>query len=87
MLRISIAAVLVFLSTSAFAQRMDAVKSTKFGAGCVGALSTFAAGLGTCTVDGSKTRIWCPSGKVFDRDGAPPQSFVVRSICELNQVM
>jgi hypothetical protein len=87
MLRIAGTAALLLLSTSAFAQRMDAVKGIKFGVGCVGPVNKFAAGLGTCTIAGTKARIFCPSGETFDRDGVPPESFVARSICNLNQVL
>jgi hypothetical protein len=87
MLRMSIAAVFVLLSTSAFAQQMDAVKGIKFGVGCIGPVNKYAAGLGTCDIESSKARIFCPNGDVFDRAGAMPQSFVVRSICGLNQVL
>jgi hypothetical protein len=86
MLRLSTAAALVFLTTSAFAQT-EAVKGIKFGVGCVSPVSKYADRLGTCPLDDTKARIWCPNGAIFDRVGAPPQSFVVRSICGLNQVM
>ncbi len=86
MLRLSIAATLVFLATSAFAQT-EVVKGIKFGVGCTGPVSKFADRLGTCSLDDTKARIWCPNGEIFDRVGAPPQSFVARSICNLNQVL
>jgi hypothetical protein len=85
MLRLSIAAALVILTTSAFAQT-EAVKDIKFGVGCIGPVSKYADRLGTCSLDDAKARIWCPNGEIFDRVGAPPQSFVVRSICNLNQI-
>ena len=87
MLRLSIAAALVFMSTSAFAQQIEAVKGIKFGVGCVGPITTFAPRLGSCALDGAKARIWCPNGEIFDRVGEPPQSYVARSICNLNQVL
>jgi hypothetical protein len=43
--------------------------------------------LETCVIAGAKTRIWCPNGQVFDRVGAEAHSAVVRSICNLNQVL
>ena len=86
MLRMATMAVFIFSNTAAFAQ-MDALKDIKFGVGCVGPVSTFAKGLGTCVVDGSKSRIWCPNGKIFDRGAEwPRSSYVVRAICGLNQV-
>jgi hypothetical protein len=85
MFRLSLAAMLVFLSWSAFAQQIEAVKG--IGVGCVGPINTFAPRLGSCALDGAKARIWCPNGEIFDRVGEPPQSYVARSICNLNQVL
>jgi hypothetical protein len=62
MLRISIAATLVILSTSAFAQSMEEVRGIKLGVGCVGPISKVATRLDTCLIADSKTRIWCPNG-------------------------
>jgi hypothetical protein len=87
MLRLCLVAVLLMLASPSLAQQMESIKDIKFGVGCSGPVAKYAEGLGTCTVDGGKSRIWCPSGAIFDRPGAPPQSFVVRSICGLNQVM
>ena len=88
MLRWLIAAALVVTCTSAFAQfTVDAGKGLKFGIGCVGPMSTFAPRLGTCTIDGAKSRIWCPNGKVFDRIGGLAQISIVRSMCDLNQIL
>jgi hypothetical protein len=87
MLRVSIATVLVVLSTSAFAQQTE-VKGIKFGVGCLGPVSTFAPRLGTCMVDSATSRIWCPNGQIFDRvEKEPRYSHVVRAICGLNQVL
>jgi len=60
MLRMPITTAFVVLSASAFGQFMEPVKDIKFGAGCVGPVSTFAARLGACTINDSKSRIWCP---------------------------
>ena len=87
MLRMPIIAVLALLSTSASAQVRDAGKGIKFGVGCIGAVSTFAPRLGACVIEGSMSRIWCPNGQVFDRNGALPQSSIVRSVCNLNQTL
>jgi hypothetical protein len=91
MLRMPITAALVVLSTSAFAQFMEPMKDIKFGAGCIGPVSTFALRLGACRIDNSRSRIWCPNGQIFDRNGSDyehiPSSYVVRSICGLNQVL
>jgi hypothetical protein len=86
MLRLSIAAALIVFSTSAFADRE--VKDIKFGIGCTSPLTTFAPRLGTCMVSADTSRIWCPSGKIFERtEKEPRSSYVVRSICEINQVL
>ena len=77
MLRLAVAATLVFLGTSAFAQEIDEMKGIKFGVGCVGPVSTFAANFGSCDIDGKKSRIWCPGGKIFDRALHYPQSVAV----------
>jgi hypothetical protein len=87
MLRMSLAAASVLICTSAFAQHVDAGKGLKLGDGCLGPVNTLAPRLGTCVIAGAKTRIWCPNGEVFDRVGATAHTFVVRSICNLNQVL
>ena len=87
MLRLSVIAALVLLATSAFGQLIEAKKDIKFGAGCLTRMSTFGPRLGTCEIVGSKARIWCPNGEIFDRTGAPPQSVVARSMCNLSQVL
>ena len=50
MVRMFTAAALVVLSTSAFAQFMEPVKGIKYGDGCIGPLSTYAARLGACAI-------------------------------------
>ena len=87
MLRMSIATALTLLSTPSFAQHIEAVKGIKFGVGCLTPVSAFGARLGTCAIDNSKARIWCPNGEIFDRNGEPPLSHVARSICNLNQIL
>jgi hypothetical protein len=86
-LLVSAIAVLVLLKTSAFAEHIEAKKDIKFGAGCLSALTVFGPRLGTCEVVGSKARIWCPNGEIFDRGGRPPNSSITRSICSLSQVL
>ena len=83
MLRMSIATA----STPSFAQHIEAGKGIKCGVGCLTPVSAFGAHLGTCAIDNSKARIWCPNGEIFERNGEPPQSYVTRSICNLNQVL
>src|SRR5205085_11530930 len=87
MRRQAIAVALLVVSTSSFAQDAER-KGIKFGAGCLGPMNTFAVRLGTCIIEDSRSRIWCPNGKIFDRDAKWPQSsFVVRSICNLDQIV
>jgi hypothetical protein len=86
-LDISAAAALLLISTAAFAQQIDQVKGHKTGAGCIGSLTTLSARLLVCTIDGPKSRIWCPNKQIFDRPGEEPSSFVVRSICSINQIL
>jgi hypothetical protein len=87
MLRLVIAAALIALGTSAFAQDRE-VKDIKFGEGCIKPVTTFGPRLGTCMIQADTSRIWCPSGKIFERtEKEPRSSYVVRSICGLNQVL
>jgi hypothetical protein len=90
MLRTFIIAALVGLSASALAQS-DAKRGIRFGVGCIGPVSTFGPRLGACAVPDSKSRIWCPNGDVFDKSASErepiPSSFVIRAICNLNQVL
>jgi len=86
MLRLAIAAALIVASVPSFAQDTE-MKGIAFGAGCLGPMSTIADGFGTCIIDEDRSRIWCPNGKIFDRDARGPQSlFVIRSACALDQV-
>ena len=86
MKRLAIAAAMIVASASSFAQDTEK-KDHIFGAGCLGPMNTFAEGLGTCIIDESRSRIWCPNGKIFDRNARWPQSsYVVRGVCTLDQV-
>jgi hypothetical protein len=87
MLRTSIVAALVVLSTSAFAQQTE-MKGIKFGVGCLSPVTTFAPRFGTCMVDTALSRIWCPNGQIFDRvEKEPRYSYVARAVCGLNQIL
>jgi hypothetical protein len=63
----------------------------KFGAGCIGPVSTYAVRFGACAIADTRSRIWCPNGQIFDRNGSAyevvPSSYVVRAICSLDQVL
>jgi hypothetical protein len=76
---------MVLQTTSASAVDVE-LKGVKFGADCTGPLSTYGRGFGSCMVAGSKYRIWCPNGKVIERNSEWPNGlFVLRAICGLNQ--
>jgi hypothetical protein len=77
---------LMLLYAPAVAQVTEVAKDIKFGQGCIGPITTLAPKFGTCTIAESVFRVWCPSGRVYDRRGLPPQSSIARSICNLSQV-
>ena len=54
--------------------------------GCLDATKAVTDRLLTCSIGGVRIRIWCPNGKVFDRDGPTVGVAIARSICELNQL-
>jgi hypothetical protein len=86
MRRLLLAAAIVLSSTPAFALQTMVPKGTKLGTGCIGAIVSVAPRLGTCAIAGSKTRIWCPNGEIFD-DGSDKSAVpLVRSLCNLTQV-
>ena len=88
MVRVAIVATLVVLSAPASAQFMDEVKGVGFGVGCTAPVNKLADRLGACLIDGEKFRVWCPNGKIFERAGDQLiSSSVVRSMCEVNQVL
>jgi hypothetical protein len=87
MRRLLLASALVLSSTSAFALLPTSVaKGLKLGTGCVGPVSTVAPKLGTCAIAGTKVRIWCPNGDIFDVDKENSPVPLVRSLCNLTQV-
>jgi len=85
MLRCTIAATFAFLSSPASALYNQPKKREKFGAGCIGAVTTVAPKLGTCTIAGDTMRIWCPNGAMFEGAKAQSQA-LIRSTCNLTQV-
>jgi len=60
--------------------------SVKVGADCTGPVSTPAPKLTTCTIAGSKMRIWCPNGEMFEREQDQPHQSLIRSLCNMLQV-
>jgi hypothetical protein len=49
-------------------------------------VSTLAPKLATCTIAGSKMRIWCPNGEMFEREQDQPHPSLIRSLCNMLQV-
>jgi hypothetical protein len=86
MLRYSIAAALVLSCSPASALTNMQKKSLKVGADCVSPVSTLAPKLATCTIAGSKMRIWCPNGEMFEREQDQPHPSLIRSLCNMLQV-
>jgi len=86
-LRLLLIGALLCLSTAASAQFLQEGKSIKFGTGCQESIKTMEAGLGTCLITDKRARVWCPNGKVFERDGELPHVSLVRSACGLRQIL
>jgi hypothetical protein len=86
MLRYALAAALVLSCSPASALFTEAKKSVKFGSDCIGPMSVLAPKLGTCTIAGTKMRIWCPNGRMFEGEQDQPHVSLVRSLCNLLQV-
>ncbi|MGZ5803980.1 MAG: hypothetical protein ACXWLC_09655 [Rhizomicrobium sp.] len=81
-----LAAVLLCLTSAAFARQMDERKGLAANEGCVAPSKLATGTVKTCAIAEERTRIWCPNGKVFDRDTQDVGIAVVRSICEMNQL-
>jgi hypothetical protein len=86
-LRLLIVGALLLIDTAASAQILEEGKSVKFGAGCQERIKAMDAGLGTCLISDTRARVWCPNGKVFERNGDLPHVSLVRSACGLKQVL
>jgi hypothetical protein len=86
-LRLPVAVALMVMSTAASAQFLEESKSIKFGIGCQERIKPMEAGLGTCLITDKRVRVWCPNGKVYERDGDVPHVSLVRSACGLRQIL
>jgi hypothetical protein len=86
MRRLLLVVALALSSSSAFALQTAVPKGTKVGTGCVGPIVLVATRLQICPIAGSKTRIWCPNGEIFDDGDGRSAVALVRSLCNLNQV-
>ncbi len=82
-----VAAALIVMSTAVSAQFLEETKSIKFGTGCRERIKAMEAGLGTCLITEKRARVWCPNGKVYERDGDVPHVSLVRSACGLSQIL
>lgn len=80
-----IAAAIFFSMSGAGAQFLQEAKTVKFGAGCAERLVSKQIGLGACMIAEARVRVWCPNGKVYERDGTVPDISLMRSVCGLNQ--
>jgi hypothetical protein len=74
------------ICTSAVAAPMLEIKGVRAAEGCLHESKAVAERVVACPIGGVRIRIWCPNGKVFDRDGPDLGVAVARSICEINQV-
>jgi hypothetical protein len=86
MSRTFLAAVFLVSGTCAFAEPMIEMKGLTSPTGCLEATKVVTERLKTCPVAKSTIRIWCPNGKVFDRDEMGAGIALLRSICEMNQL-
>jgi hypothetical protein len=87
-LRYSIAAALLLLSHPAAALYAEVKPALKVGVDCIAPVSLLAPKLTACTIAGTRLRIWCPNGQVFEgavEHGGPP-SALARSLCNMSQV-
>lgn len=62
--------------------------SLKIGVDCIGQVSVLAPKLTMCTIAGTKARIWCPNGQMFEGeiDSGGPAASIARSLCGIAQV-
>jgi hypothetical protein len=87
MLRYSIVATFILVCCSPASALTNMQKTTvKVGADCVGPMSKPAPKLATCTIAGSKMRIWCPNGEMFESEQDRPHLSLIRSLCNMLQV-
>jgi hypothetical protein len=86
--RYAIAVGLIFFSHPAAALYAEVKPALKIGVDCVGQASLLAPKLTACAIAGSKMRIWCPNGQMFE--GATEQggaaASLARSLCNMAQV-
>jgi hypothetical protein len=81
-----IATTLLACCAPAGAAPMLEIKGVRPAEGCLETTKAVTERLVMCPTGGVRIRIWCPNGKVFDRDGPSLGVAVARSICEMNQL-
>ena len=86
MRRFLLVALILLGGTPTYAAPMLEIKGVRPAEGCLEATTAVSERLITCPTGGVRIRIWCPNGKVFDRDGPGIGVAVARSICEMNQL-
>ena len=87
-LRYSMAAALLLWCHPALALYAEVKPTLKVGVDCVGQASLLAPKLTACTIAGTKMRIWCPNGQMFEGaiEHGGPHSSLARSLCNMSQV-
>jgi hypothetical protein len=82
------AGTLILLSHPAAAFYSEVKPSVKVGVDCVGKANQLAPKLTACTVAGTKMRIWCPNGQMFEgaAEQSSPAVALARSLCNMTQV-
>ena len=82
------AVLLLVLSQPAAALYAEVKPPVKVGVDCIGSVSVLAPKLAACTIAGTKVRLWCPNGQVFEGaiEHGGPQSALARSLCNMTQV-
>jgi hypothetical protein len=86
--RYAIVAALILSSHAAAAFYAEVKPALKVGVDCVGQASLLAPKLTVCVIAGTKMRIWCPNGQMFEgatEQGGPAVS-LARSLCNMTQV-
>ncbi len=86
MRQVLLAIAFAVVGTSAVAAPMLEIKGLRPAEGCLHESKAVTERVIACRIGGVRIRIWCPNGKVFDRDGPELGIAVARSICEINQV-
>lgn len=84
----AIVVVFMILSGPAAAFYSQVTPSLKVGIDCLGHPSLLAPKLTACAIPGSKTRIWCPDGRMFEgaSEQRDPAASIARSLCGMAQV-